>query len=91
MQIVSDVPDAATIAALTALGDPDLAGVIAAKEQRLELLLHRPAVDSGLVRKLSDRRWFDLATADELREILQALVERVTVTKQEPSAIRLRL
>ena len=80
-----------SIAALAALGDPDLAGVIAAKEQRLELLLHRPAVDDGLVRKLSDRRWFDLATADELREILQATVERVTVTRQEPTAIRLRL
>jgi len=80
-----------SIAALTALGDPDLAGVIAAKEQRLELLLQRPAVDDGLVRKLSDRRWFDLATADELREILQATVERVTVTRQEPTAIRLRL
>jgi DNA invertase Pin-like site-specific DNA recombinase len=80
-----------SIAALTALGDPDLAGVIAAKEQRLELLLHRPAVDDGLIRKLSDSRWFDLATADELREILQALVERVTVTRQEPSAMRLRL
>ena len=79
------------IAALTALGDPDLAGVIAAKEQRLELLLQRPAVDDGLIRKVSDPRWFDLATADELREILQALVERVTVTRQEPSAIRLRL
>jgi hypothetical protein len=48
-------------------------------------------VDDGLVRKLSDRRWFDLATADELREILQATVERVTVTRQEPTAIRLRL
>jgi hypothetical protein len=79
------------IAALTALGDPDLAGVIAAKEQRLELLLQRPAVDDRLIRKVSDPRWFDLATADELREILQALVERVTVTRQEPSAIRLRL
>jgi hypothetical protein len=29
--------------------------------------------------------------ADELREILQATVERVTVTRQAPSAIRLRL
>jgi DNA invertase Pin-like site-specific DNA recombinase len=80
-----------SIAALTALGDPDLAGVIAAKEQRLKLLLHRPAVDDGLIRKLRDSRWFDLATADELREILQATVERVTVTRQEPTAIRLRM
>jgi len=80
-----------SIAALTALGDPDLAGVIAAKEQRLELLLQRPAADDGLAQRISDPRWFDLATADELREILQALVERVTVTTQEPTAIRLRL
>ena len=79
------------IASLTALGDPDLATVIEAKEQRLALLLQRPEIDEGLVRKLSDARWFDLATADELREILQALVERVVVTRQEPSAIRLRL
>jgi DNA invertase Pin-like site-specific DNA recombinase len=79
------------IAALVALGDPDLAGVIAAKGQRLELLLQRPEVSSDLMRQISDPRWFDLATADELREILQATVERVTVTRQEPSAIRLRL
>ena len=79
------------IAALTALGDPDLAAVIEAKEQRLALLLQRPEIDEGLVQKLSDPRWFDLATADELREILQALVERVVVTRQEPTAIRLRL
>lgn len=80
-----------SIAALAALEDPDLAGVIAAKEKRLELLLQRPAVDDGLARRISDPRWFDLATTDELREILQALVERVTVTRQEPTAIRLRL
>ena len=80
-----------SIAALAALGDPDLAGVIAAKEQRLELLLQRPEVSGDLVRQISDPRWFDLATADELREILQATVERVIVTRQEPRAIRLRL
>jgi DNA invertase Pin-like site-specific DNA recombinase len=79
------------IAALVALGDPDLAGVIAAKEQRLELLLKRPVVDDDLAQRISDPRWFDLATADELREILHATVERVTVTRQEPTAIRLRL
>ena len=73
------------------MGDPDLAGVIAAKAQRLELLLEQPAVDDGLAQRISDPRWFDLATADELREILQALVERVIVTRQEPTAIRLRL
>lgn len=79
------------IAALQALGDPDLASVIEAKEKRLALLIERPEVDDRMIEKISDPRWFDLLTADELREVLQALVERVTVTRQEPTAIRLRL
>jgi DNA invertase Pin-like site-specific DNA recombinase len=80
-----------SIAALTALGDPELAGVIEQKAQRLELLLVRPEIDPGLVQKIADRRWFDLLEPDELREILRAFVERVVVTRQVPTAIRLRL
>jgi DNA invertase Pin-like site-specific DNA recombinase len=80
-----------SIAALKALGDPDLASIITAKEQRLELLLLRPDVDQGLVQRIAEPEWFDHANPEQLREILQALVERVTVTMQEPSAIRLRL
>jgi hypothetical protein len=79
------------IAALEALGDPELAGVIAAKTARLELLQRSPGVNPELVAKISDPRWFDLLPADELREVLQALVQRVVVTRQEPTAIRLRL
>jgi DNA invertase Pin-like site-specific DNA recombinase len=79
------------IAALEALGDPELAGVIAAKTQRLELLQQSPGVDPGLVENIVTPGWFDMANPDELRQILQALVVRVTVTRQEPSAIRLRL
>lgn len=80
-----------TIAKLQAMEDPDLTPVITEKTRRLELLLAQPAGDPDLVQKLSDPRWFDLATADELREILQALVERIEIAKQAPSAIRLRL
>lgn len=80
-----------TIAKLQAMEDPDLAPVIKDKERRLELLLSQPAGDPLLVEKLSDPRWYDLATADELREILQATVERIEIAKQVPSAIRLRL
>ena len=79
------------IASLQALGDPDLAAVIEAKERRLEQLLIRPDVDEQLCQKIADPRWFDLASADEMREILQQLVERVVVTMQAPTAIRLRL
>ena len=80
-----------SIAALQALGDPDLASIIEAKRQRLELLLVKPDVDPGLVQRIADPCWFDYLEPDELREILQALVERVIVTRQAPSAIRLRL
>lgn len=94
--VASDEPPEArelrrAIVALQALGDPDLAAVIAAKKSRLERLQQLPAVDDELVRKIADPRWFDVLPADQLREILQALVQRVTVTKQEPAAIRLRL
>lgn len=79
------------ISSLKALGDADLAPVIEAKEHRLERLLERPEIDSQLVKKISDPRWFDLLTADELREILHQLVEQVVVTRQAPTAIRLKL
>lgn len=79
------------IASLQALGDPDLTAVIEAKELRLAQLLIRPAVDEQLCQKIADLRWFELASVDELREILQQLVDRVVVTRQAPTAIRLRL
>lgn len=80
-----------TIAKLEAMDDDDLGPIIREKTRRLELLLAQPGADDQLVAKLSDRRWFDHATADELREILQAVVVSVTVTMQEPTAIHLRL
>jgi hypothetical protein len=80
-----------SIAALDAMGDPDLASIVAAKVQRLEQLLRQPDLDPELVRRIADPEWFDHARPEQLREILQLLVERVIVTKQEPSAIRLRL
>jgi len=81
----------ASIEALERLGDADLAPVIATKTQRLESLLKRPALDGDLVRRLADRRLYDLLSAEELRPLLVSVVERVTVTRQEPTAIRLKL
>jgi DNA invertase Pin-like site-specific DNA recombinase len=80
-----------SIATLEALGDPDLAGIIEAKAQRLEQLLRRPDLDPELVQRIADPAWFDHATPDQLRQIFQSLVERVIVTRQEPTAARLRL
>jgi len=79
------------IVQLEAMGDPELAAAIAVKRQRLESVLAAPMADSALIEKLRDRRWLDLATADELRLILQQTVARVVIAKQVPVAIRLRL
>jgi hypothetical protein len=65
--------------------------VIEAKRLRLEGLPRVEPVDPGLVQRISDLRWFDSLTRDELREVLRATVQRIVVTTQAPSAIRLRL
>jgi hypothetical protein len=80
-----------SIAALEALGDPELKPVIEAKLARLEGLPRVEPVDPELVARISDPRWFDSLSRDELREVLRATVERIVVTRQAPSAIRLRL
>lgn len=79
------------IDALERLRDADLAEVIEGKRQRLDSVLMQPEIDPELTRKVSDPRWSLLATADEVRAILQHLVAEIVVTRQEPSAIRLRL
>ncbi len=79
------------IEALERLQDVELAGVIEGKRQRLESVLRRPEIDPELTRKVADPRWHLFATAEEVRAILQHLVIEVVVTRQEPSAIRLRL
>jgi hypothetical protein len=79
------------IEGLEKLSDPDLAPVIEAKRQRLEQVLTRPSVDGELVRKLADPRWWDLAGEAEVSAILRAVVRRIVVTRQAPSAIDLLL
>ena len=79
------------IAALEALGDADLAAAIEVKRAKLKQLLSRPTLDGDLVQKLADRRWYELATAEELRVVLLATVERVTIARQAPAAISLKL
>jgi DNA invertase Pin-like site-specific DNA recombinase len=79
------------IEGLEKLSDPDLAPVIDAKRQRLEQVLTRPSVDGELVRKLADPRWWDLAGEAEVSAMLRAVVRRIVVTRQAPSAIDLML
>lgn len=79
------------IESLQKLADPDLAPVIAAKQQRLEQVLTRPAVDGELARKLADPAWWDEAREDEVAAMLRAVVSRIVVARQEPIAVDLRL
>lgn len=79
------------IAALEALNDPDLAGALEAKRQRLAAVSAAPAIDPALTEKLADPRWYSLATQEELRLIFQRLVAEIQIARQEPAAIRLRL
>lgn len=79
------------IESLQKLADPDLAPVIAAKQQRLEQLLTRPAVDGELARKLADPSWWDEAREYEVAAMLRAVVSRIVVARQEPIAVDLRL
>lgn len=79
------------IESLEKLADPDLAPVIAAKQQRLEQVLTRPAVDGELARKLADPAWWDEAREDEVAAMLRAVVSRIVVARQEPTAVDLRL
>lgn len=81
----------ASIKKLRALNDPDLAGVISQKEDRLAMVVRQPPQDDALLQKVADPKWYDLASYDELRSVLQQLVAEIVVTKQVPTAIRLRL
>lgn len=79
------------IASLQALGDPDLADVIAAKKVRLESVLQIPRVDVEIAQKVADPRWHDLATYEEMQTLLHQLVDEIVISKQVPVAISLRI
>lgn len=78
------------ISALEKASDPDLAEVISNKRRRLESLLSRPQANEELVRKISDPRWFDSLSYQELGTVLHQVVEQIVITKQVPSALRLK-
>ena len=79
------------IARLEALGDADLAPVIQVKQQRLEAVMRQPQYEPELLEKIADPQWAALATYEDVRLMLQRLVIAIEITKQAPSAIRLRL
>lgn len=79
------------IAALERQRDPDLQDALERKRQRLAGLLNRRPTDGELARKISDPRWFDTLTYEELTQVLHQVVERIEISRQVPRAVHLRL
>jgi DNA invertase Pin-like site-specific DNA recombinase len=73
------------------LGDPDLEPAIRAKRIKLESLMEGLRHEPELLEKIADPRWTELASYEEVRVILQRLVIEIEITRQAPTAIRLRL
>jgi len=78
------------IQALIAQDDPDLQDAIERKQKRLDSLLGGPTASPDLVRKISDPRWFDTLSYDELTMVLHQMVDRIVITKQAPTALHLK-
>jgi len=81
----------ARIKSLEEQRDPDLAEAIERKRSRLESLLSAPETDRDLARKISDPRWFDSLTYEELTLVLHQVVQRIVITKKVPTALALKL
>jgi DNA invertase Pin-like site-specific DNA recombinase len=80
----------ASIAALEALNDPDLADAITAKRHRLSQLKAQPVVPSEQLEALRDPGLYELATYEELTDLYHQFVAQVVVTNQEVERVDLR-
>lgn len=79
------------IEALQRLNDPDTQPLITAKKNKLQSLIAAPQTDQLMLEKISHPRWDDHATREDLVEIFHALIDTITITKQQPTAIKLRI
>lgn len=80
----------AQIESLMAQNDPDLADALDRKRRRLDALISEPAMDRALAQKIADPRWFDTLDYEELTLVLHQIVDCIEITKQAPSALRLK-
>lgn len=80
----------ASIAALEALADPDLAEAIEIKRLRLASLLQKPQLPPENLDALRDPRLYELASYEQLTELYHRFVEQVVVTRQEVERVVLR-
>lgn len=79
------------IEALQRLHDPDTDLIIKAKQERLQALQAAPQADRELLRQIAHPRWSSLATRDELTTVFHSLIKAITITRQQPTAIELRI
>lgn len=78
------------IESLTARNDPDLAGALRLKNQRLAALLTRSPFPPEQAAALRDPLVYANATYEELTDLYHQLVDRVLITNQEVAQVILR-
>ena len=81
----------ASIDALTKLNDPDTQLIIKSKKDRLQSLILAPKPDQNLIAQIAHPQWAAYATRDNLIIVFHALIQRITISKQQPTAIELRI
>ena len=79
------------IDALTKLNDPDTQLIIKSKKDRLQSLILAPKPDQNLIAQIAHPQWAAYATRDNLIIVFHALIQRITISKQQPTAIELRI
>ena len=79
------------IDALDKLNDPDTQLIIKSKKARLQSLILAPKPNQDLIAQIAHPEWADHATRDDLIPIFHGLIESITITKQQPTAIKLRI
>jgi hypothetical protein len=78
------------VESLEQLNDPDLESVIERKKERVKQLESVPA-DHALVQEISDPAWWDQLDYRGLIAVFQQTVREIRITRQAPTALRLKL
>lgn len=79
------------IEALQRLNDPDTALIIKAKQDRLQSIQAEPQTDQELIQKIADPSFANYLTRDGLIHVFHGLVKSITITKQQPTKIELKI
>lgn len=64
--------------------------LIEQKETQLKSILNAPRADQETIRRISDKRLWDMASREELTETLHAVVKEITIHHQQPITLTWR-